>query len=81
VFLSQTSHFENPESRQAPFLTSLPFLMACRTTWILDPEVGLKAHLKKLGVTVPCHVGPTGALRIPLCEFSEKQLKTLQQES
>ena len=54
--------------------------MACRTTLILDPELGLKAHFKKLGVTVPCHIGPTGALRIPLCKFSEKQLEILQQE-
>ena len=72
--------FENEESVQAPFLISLPFLLACRTTLVLDPETGLRAHLKKLGVTVPCHIGPTGALRIPLCKFSSQQLDMLRSE-
>eukprot|EP00435_Cladocopium_sp_Y103_P007762 s2900_g2.t1 len=72
--------FENEESVQAPFLISLPFLMACRTTLVLDPDTGLRAHLKKLGVTVPCHIGPTGALRVPFCEFSKTQLDMLKQE-
>ena len=72
--------FENEESVNAPFLISLPFLMACRTTLVLDPETGLRAHLKKLGVTVPCHIGPTGALRVPLCSFSKNQLEMLKQD-
>ena len=72
--------FENAESQHAPFLISLPFMLACRTTLILDPEVGLKAHFNKLGVTIPCHVGPTGALRIPLCKFSQKQMDQLKND-
>ena len=43
--------FDSEERRQAPFLLSLPFLMFCRATLVLDPEVGLKAHMKRLGVT------------------------------
>lgn len=63
--------FENEESRKAPFLISLPFLMFCRTVLYLDPQTGVKDHCWKLGFTVACHLGPTGALRIPLCEFDE----------
>ena len=70
--------FENEGSRNAPFLISLPFLMFCKATLHLDPDVGLKIHLKKFGFTVPCHLGPTGALRVPLCHFSQLQLNTLE---
>lgn len=71
--------FEEETSRNAPFLISLPFLMACRTTLVLDPEEGLQAHFKQLGCSVPCHVGPTGALRIPLCNFQKQQLDHLRE--
>ena len=53
------------------FWISLPFLMFCRTVLYLDPQTGVKDHCWKLGFTVACHLGPTGALRIPLCEFDE----------
>ena len=69
--------FDNIESVNAPFLISLPFLLACRTTLELDPETGLTATFKKLGFSVDCHLGPTGALRIPLCKFTRKQMKHL----
>eukprot|EP00438_Fugacium_kawagutii_P017712 Skav207315 [mRNA] locus=scaffold2296:325139:333057:+ [translate_table: standard] len=69
--------FDNVESINAPFLISLPFLLACRTTLTLDPETGLTADFKKLGFKVGCHLGPTGALRIPLCNFSKLQLSKL----
>lgn len=45
--------------------------MFCRTVLYLDPQTGVKDHCWKLGFTVACHLGPTGALRIPLCEFDE----------
>ena len=66
--------FENEESRTAPFLISLPFLLFCRTVLYLDPQTGLKAHFRRLHFTVSCHLGPTGALRIPLCEFDKIKL-------
>ena len=71
--------FDNDESVNAPFLISLPFLLACRTVLHLDPNTGLKAEFKKLGFSVDCHLGPTGALRIPLCNFTRKQRKNLKQ--
>ena len=65
--------FENPESTHAPFLISLPFLLFCRAVLYLDPTNGLKIHFRKLNFTVPCHIGPTGALRIPLCQFDSRK--------
>ena len=71
--------FENEESRNAPFLISLPFLLFCRTVLYLDPQTGLKAHFRKLQFTVSCHLGPSGALRIPLCEFDGAKLTRVKQ--
>ena len=71
--------FTGEHSEQAPFLISLPFLMACRTVLHLDPSRGLRAYFKKFGFSVNLHIGPTGALRIPLTGFSQEQLKHLEQ--
>ncbi len=70
--------FEEGESRHAPFLISLPFLMFCRAVLYLDPQEGLRIHFRKFKFNVRCHIGPTGALRVPLCEFSNSQLKQLE---
>lgn len=69
--------FEDGVSKEAPFLISLPFLMFCRAVMFLDPEEGLKIHFRKFKFTVRCHIGPTGALRVPLCEFSKQQIQQL----
>ena len=58
--------FEDGQSRQAPFLLSLPFLLYCRATLTLDPKIGLSMHLGRFNYRVPLHIGPTGALRVPL---------------
>ena len=58
--------FTGENSEHAPFLISLPFLLSCRTVLHLDPSCGLRAEFKRLGFSVKCHIGPTGALRIPL---------------
>ena len=71
--------FTGDHSEQAPFLISLPFLMACRTVLHLDPSRGLRAYFKKFGFSVDLHIGPTGALRIPLTNFTSKQLKHLRE--
>ena len=53
--------------------------MFCRAVLYLDPQNGLKIHFKKFNFSVDCHLGPTGALRIPLCNFSSEQIKHLKQ--
>ena len=69
--------FTGENSENAPFLISLPFLMNCQTVLHLDPSQGLRAHFKRFGFSVPCHIGPTGALRIPLAQFSNQQFAKL----
>ena len=71
--------FEEGQSRQAPFLLSLPFLIYCRATLHLDPQAGLSMHLRRFNHHVPLHIGPTGALRVPLDQFNPKMLQELGQ--
>lgn len=71
--------FESKESRTAPFLISLPFLLHCQAVLHLDPSKGLRIHFKKFGFTVKCHLGPTGALRVPLSQFTEENLSCVMQ--
>ena len=66
--------FEHGESRTAPFLISLPFLIHCQAVLHLDPNKGLRINFRKLGFTVQCHLGPTGALRVPLSQFTPESL-------
>ena len=69
--------FSNKESCHAPFLISLPFLLFCRAILVLDEQQGLRIHFKRFGFSVNCHLGPTGALRVPLNQFSSKNLQTV----
>ena len=69
--------FENEECKQAPCLISVPFLMFCRAVMCLDPEEGLKIHFRRFKISVPCHIGPSGALRIPICHFTKTQFNHL----
>ena len=69
--------FDNKESQQAPFLISLPFLLHCKAVIHLDPKQGLRIYFKRFGFAVKCHIGPTGALRVPLSEFSGKNLEAV----
>ena len=71
--------FTGENSEKAPFWISLPFLLSCRTVLHLDPSHDLRAEFKQLGFSVKCHIGPTGASRIPLANFNEHQLKKLKQ--
>eukprot|EP00435_Cladocopium_sp_Y103_P033679 s671_g8.t1 len=71
--------FDTPESREAPFLISLPFLMFCKAVLNLDPSLGLSLELKRFGCTVPCHLGPSGALRVPLGSFTPEMLQKVKQ--
>jgi len=71
--------FTGENSEKAPFLISLPFLLSCRTVLHLDPSHDLRAEFRQLGFSVKCHIGPTGALRIPLANFNKQQLEKLKQ--
>ena len=66
--------FTGSHCRHAPFLISLPFLIFCKTTLVLDEHRGLSANFSRLGFEVPCHLGPSGALRIQLGNFSDEQM-------
>ena len=70
--------FEESGSRGAPFLISLPFMMFCRSVLHLDPEDGLRIYFRKFKFSIRCHLGPTGALRIPLNHFTPEQLQSVQ---
>ena len=65
--------FQDEASKNAPFLISLPFLMHGRAILHLDPEEGLKIVFRRFGFSTKCHLGPTGALRIPLGDFTRIQ--------
>ena len=69
--------FDTPESQNAPFLISLPFLMYCKAVLNLDPSTGLSMELKRFGCKVKCHIGPSGALRVPLGQFTEPMLEKI----
>ena len=69
--------FDTPESRSAPFLISIPFLMFCKSGLVLDPEPGFSLEIKRFGCRVPCHLGPSGALRVPLGMFSADMVRRI----
>ena len=71
--------FDEPGSRSAPFLISLLFMMFCRSVLHLDPEDGLRIYFRRFKFSVRCHLGPTGALRIPLNHFNNQQLQAVQE--
>ena len=69
--------FEDETCRSAPFLISLPFLLHCGIQLHLDPTFGLLLSSKKLDFSARCHLGPTGALRVFLQDFSGDQIRRL----
>ena len=72
--------FENEESSGAPFLISLSFLLHCHGEVILCHEQGLQLRLRGTPEPVPLHLGPTGALRIPLQQYNQMQKQALERE-
>lgn len=72
--------FEESSSADAPFLLSLPFLLHCRATLILDEQQGLSLMSRKFGFKVRCFLGPTGALRIPIQQFTGEMIQALSQQ-
>ncbi len=70
--------FDCDQSEQAPFLMSLTFLLHCDTELRLSQEHGLHIRFRGSQETLPLHLGPTGALRIPLQQFSSRKVSVLQ---
>ena len=69
--------FEDEHGADAPFLLSLPLLMHCGATLPLCPEDGLFLIMKRSRRRIPCHLGPTGSLRVPIFAFTRRMLKAL----
>ena len=61
--------FDEGDTKGAPFLLSLPFLLRCRAQLCLDPVQGLELYLSKYKHRVPLHIGPSGSLRVCLQDF------------
>ena len=70
--------FDCEPSEQAPFLISLTFLLHCDTELRLSQEHGLHIRFRGSQEILPLHLGPTGALRIPLQQFSKVKINILQ---
>lgn len=71
---------DNDTSSQAPFLLSLPFLRHCGAVLILDRDQGLQLRLNKVNFQMPCHIGPSGALRVPLTQYTARMLTKLHEK-
>ncbi len=69
--------FENSASRDAPFLISLPFLVFCHSVLHLDPSSKLRVEFRRFKFSAPCHIGPTGSLRVSLANFSSENIRRL----
>ena len=73
--------FEDEHSQHAPFLISLPFLLHCKAVLHLDVDRGLRLHLGKMNHDVQCYLGPTGALRVCLQDFTSDMIEALSTKS
>ena len=63
--------FDGKASEEAPLLLSLSFLMHCNCELVLSQQEGLALKMQGVPDLVPLHIGPSGALRIPLQQFSK----------
>ena len=64
--------FEDGFGQEAPFLLSLPFLLKSQGRLILDKDSGLGLQMQNPEFFIPCHLGPSGALRIQLTNFTAR---------
>ena len=72
--------FDDGFGIDAPFLISLLFLLKTRGQLVLDQKQGLQLHLiePKCKIDVHhVHLGPSGALRVPLMQFDDEVLRSL----
>eukprot|EP00435_Cladocopium_sp_Y103_P050254 s2395_g15.t1 len=70
--------FEDGFGIDAPFLISLPFLLKTRGQLVLDQNRGLQLRLTEPKCEISIHLGPSGALRLPLMQFDDEVLRCLQ---
>ena len=70
--------FEENLGADAPFLLSLPFLRHCQAVLHLDSHKGLQLVSERYQFSVQLHLGPSGALRVPLQDFSKEMFQFLQ---
>ena len=69
--------FEDEHGKDAPFLLSLPLLLHGGSTIYLDSNSGLFLKLGDKGERIACHLGPTGALRVPVLQFTSTKINCL----
>ena len=72
-FLNPTI-FEECFGTTAPLLLSLPFLLQSRCKLILDAQHGLGIQMEDPHFYIPCHLGPSGSLRIPLTRYTRRMM-------
>ena len=72
--------FEDAHGQYAPLLISLPFLLQCESTLQLIPGRGLYLFMRRARKKIPCHIGATGALRLPIFEFSPAMIQCLEDQ-
>ena len=71
--------FDGKASEEAPLLLSLSFLMHCKCELVLSQPEGLALKMQGVPGLVPLHIGPSGALRIPLQQFSKVMINGIHQ--
>ena len=69
--------FDDGFGVDAPFLISLPFLLKTRDHLVLDQKHGLQLQMFEPKCVIDIHLGPSGALRIPLMQFDDEVLRSL----
>ena len=72
--------FEDDHGQHAPMLISLPFLLQSEATLQLIPGRGLYLHMRRANKKVQCHLGSTGALRVPIFDFSREMIGRLYEQ-
>ena len=70
--------FGGSHSRNAPLLLSLKFLLQSEAVISLR-QGRLSLHLTKHGAQIPLHIGPSGALRVELNNFTRTMMHALSQ--
>lgn len=69
--------FDDGFGIDATFLISLPFLLKTRGQLVLDQKQGLQLRLSEPNCVIKIHLGPSGALRVPLMQFDDQVLNFL----
>ena len=59
------------------FLLLLPFLLHCQATLHLDDSQGLLLVSHRFRFKIQCFLGPMGALRIPIQQFTDSMVQFL----